>query len=432
MTRGISVAGWICALILLSVTPGSAWGLAPEEVFSKVRDSVVVLKVLNARGEQIRSGSGVLISQGRVATNCHVMEGNIGLWVCRGKHCVTAAISEEDGGRDICILTAGGIGGNPATIAGSAGVKAGDPVFAVGAPGGRQPSLSVGAVTRLRGGSPPFFIQSTAAVSRGSSGGGLFDAEGRLLGLTTIQMEGGQSMSFAMTAWAEGERKSSGQAAVGGSAYIGWLTRYIELEKAGDAKKLLDWCEKWVKNDPDSAFAWHGLGGAYGRLNRHEEAIAAYRRALSVDPDYVEASIGLGNACSALNRFDEAITAYRGALGKNPEYAEVWFNLGNACVRLNRFEEAIKAYRESLRINPENAMAWNNLGFSYGNLQRHGEAVEAFQKHLLLKPDAGAWENLVIAYVRAGDREAALDALRRLQRLYPDRAAKLLERMPTR
>ena len=429
MTRDMCITGWICAMILLSIAPVTAWGTSPDEVFSNVRDSVVVLKVLNARGVQIRSGSGVLISEGRVATNCHVMEGNIGLWVCRGEHCVTAAISEEDGGRDICILDAAGIGGNPARIVRPADVKVGDPVFAVGAPGGRQLSLSRGSVTHLRGGSPPFFIQSTAAVSKGSSGGGLFDAEGRLLGLTTIQMEGGQSMSFSMAAWGEGQRRPGGQAAVSGIAYIGWLTRFIELEKAGDAKKLLDWCGKWTKSNPESAFAWYGLGSAYGRLNRHEEAIAAYRQALNVDPDYVEASIGLGNTYSVLNRHDEAIGAYRKALGKNPEYEEAWFNLGNVCVKLNRYEEAIEAYRESLRINPKNAMAWNNLGFSYGNLKRHGEAVEAFQQRLLIKPDAGAWENLVVAYSLSGNREAALDALRRLQRLHPDRAEKLLNRM---
>ena len=432
MPREVSIAGLICALILLSITTVSAGGLSHEQVFSKVRDSVVVLKVLNARGVKIRSGSGVLISEGRVATNCHVMEGNIGLWVCRGNHCVAATISEEDGGRDICILDAGGIGGNPARIVSSADVKVGDPVFAVGAPGGQQISLSMGTVTHLRGGSPPFFIQSTAAVSKGSSGGGLFDAEGRLLGLTTIQMEGGQSMSFSMAAWAEGKRRSGGQAAVRRSAYIGWLTRFMELEKTGDAKKLLDWCGKWTKSNPESAFAWCGLGSAYGRLNRHEEAIAAYLQALNIDPDYVEALIGLGNAYSVLNRHDEAIVAYREALGKNPEFAEAWFNLGNACVKRNRFDEAVVPYRESLRINPKNAMAWNNLGISYGNLKRHGEAVEAFQQHLLLNPSADAWENLVIAYTQSGNREAALDALQRLQRLYPDRAEKLLNRLSPR
>ncbi len=423
---------WICALFLLSILPESAQALKPDQVFSKVRDSVVVLKILDAQGKKIRSGSGVLISEGKVATNCHVVEKNIGLWVCRGKDCVTATPSEEDGGTDICILDAKGIEGTPAEIVKSTSIKAGDPVYAVGAPGGRELSLSSGIVTSLRGGYPPFFIQTTAAVSPGSSGGGLFDGEGRLLGLTTIKLGGGESMSFAMTAWAEGEPKTGRKTDTRGSAYIGWLKRYMELEKINNPKKLIDWCKKWTTGDPESAFAWYILGNAYSKLNRQEEAIEAYNRALSVDPAYVEASIGLGNTYSMLNRFDEATGAYRQALGTNPEYAEAWFNLGNTYVKLKRYDEAIEAYRQSLRINPKNAMAWNNLGFSYGYLKRHDEAVEAFQQYLLIKPDADAWENLVIAYTLSGNREAASDAFQRLQRLYPDRAEKLLKRMSPR
>ena len=73
----------------------------------------------------------------------------------------------------------------------------GDPVYAVGSPGGRDPFLSEGVVARLKEGPPPY-IQMTAAVSPGSSGGGLFDQEGRLVGLTTLGMEPGQNVNFAV------------------------------------------------------------------------------------------------------------------------------------------------------------------------------------------------------------------------------------------
>lgn len=425
----ISIAELIVVLFLLLILPDSGRALTPEQVFSKARGSVVVLKILNAQGQKIRSGSGVLIAKDRVATNCHVVEKNIGLWVCRGNNCVTADLSEEDGGTDICILDAVGIEGKPAELVKSKSVKVDDPVYALGAPGGRELSFSSGIVKQLRGGYPPFFIQATAAVAPGSSGGGLFDGEGRLLGLTTIRLEGGESLSFAVSALSEGKAKAGRKKPSNGSAYIGWLKRYMELERSRDLKRLLDWCKKWTAGDPESAFAWCALGNAYSRLHRQDEAIGAYGKALSVDPAYIEASIGLGNAYGMLDRFDESIRAYRHALGINPEYAEAWFNLGNAYVRIKRFDESIEAYRRSLHIDPKNAMAWNNLGFSYGSLKRHDEAVEAFQQRLLIKPDAEAWENLVTAYSLSGNREAAQDAFRRLQRLYPDRAEKLLKKI---
>ncbi len=73
----------------------------------------------------------------------------------------------------------------------------GEPVYAVGAPQGLELSLSEGIVSQLRGGPPPL-IQTTVAISQGSSGGGLFNAEGELVGITTFYLKEGQSLNFAL------------------------------------------------------------------------------------------------------------------------------------------------------------------------------------------------------------------------------------------
>ena len=64
----------------------------------------------------------------------------------------------------------------------------GEPVYAVGAPQGLELSLSEGIVSQLRGGPPPL-IQTTVAISEGSSGGGLFNAEAELVGITTFYLK---------------------------------------------------------------------------------------------------------------------------------------------------------------------------------------------------------------------------------------------------
>jgi len=81
----------------------------------------------------------------------------------------------------------------------AANLKVGDPVYAVGAPPGVQLYLSKGVVGKLRG-EPPPIIQSTAPIFPGSSGGGLFDAEGRLVGLTTAKLKDGQNHYIAVPA----------------------------------------------------------------------------------------------------------------------------------------------------------------------------------------------------------------------------------------
>ena len=48
------------------------------------------------------------------------------------------------------------------------------------------------------GGGPPPLIQTTVAISKGSSGGGLFNAEAELVGITTFYLKDGQSLNFAL------------------------------------------------------------------------------------------------------------------------------------------------------------------------------------------------------------------------------------------
>ena len=70
------VIGLIHAICFVAILhPGRSIALTASQVFDKVKDSVVVVETLDAQGKVEKMGSGVLISFGRVATNCHVVEG---------------------------------------------------------------------------------------------------------------------------------------------------------------------------------------------------------------------------------------------------------------------------------------------------------------------------------------------------------------------
>jgi Flp pilus assembly protein TadD len=415
----------ICAVFFLTILAVPGYALTPGQVFDKVEDSVVVVKTLDASGKVKVQGSGVLISSGRVATNCHVVGGGASYLVGRGKQLVSATLYAEDGDKDICLLDVKGIEGKPAQLGKAAGLKVGDPVYAVGAPKGLELSLSDGIVAQLRGGPPPL-IQTTAAISPGSSGGGLFDGEGRLVGLTTLYVEGGQNLNFAMPAEWIAEIKPGRKPAAEGHGRTEWVKRAIALEDLENWQGLLDWNRKWTESEPKDAYAWYFLGVAYGNLNRYNEAIEAYRQSLRINPEAASAWNNLGFSYGNLNRYNEAIEAYWQSLRIDPEYAMAWNNLGRAYANFNRYNEAIEAIRQALRINPEYAMAWNNLGNAYGMLGRYNEAIEAIRQALRINPEfAMAWSNLAITYSLSGNKTAALGAVRELRRLDPAEADRL-------
>jgi len=412
----------IIALFFLSILTAPAHALTPDQVFDKVKNSVIVVKTLDAQGKMKSFGSGVLLPSGKIATNCHVVKGGASYQVGRGKQLVRATLYAEDGDKDICLLDAKGITGKPVEIGKAADLKVGVPVYAVGAPQGLELSLSDGIVAQLRGGPPPF-IQTTAAISPGSSGGGLFDGEGRLVGLTTLYLKGGQSLNFAMPVEWIDDVKPDRKTVAKDYGQTEWMMRAIALENSKNWHGLLDWCLKWTKSAPENAVAWYGLGIAYGNLQRYNNAIDAYRQALHINPEDVGAWNNLGIAYVKLQRYNDAIDAYRQALRINPENDKVWYNFGNAYGHLKRYSDAVDAYRQALRINPEDAQAWNNLGNGYGNLQRYNDAIDAHRQALRINPeDAIAWYSLGFAYGKLKRHNDAIDAYRQTLRINPEDA----------
>jgi tetratricopeptide (TPR) repeat protein len=314
MFRGkevLPVIRLISAICFLSILPVPCHALTPSQVFDKVKDAVVVVKTLDAQGKVMARGSGVLISSGRVATNCHVVEGGASYQVGRGKEFFPAALYAEDGYEDICLLDARGIQGKPVQLGKAAGLKVRDPVYAVGAPQGLELSLSDGMVAQLRSGPPPI-IQATAAISPGSSGGGLFDADGRFVGLTTFYVQGGQNLNFAMPAEWIGEVKPGRKPIPQSLSHTEWVKRFNAFITNWDWRRLDRWCRKWTESEPENAEAWFSLGVAYGIFDRYNDAIEAYCQAIRINPEYADAWNNLaidyhlsGNKTAALDAVQE-------------------------------------------------------------------------------------------------------------------------------
>jgi tetratricopeptide (TPR) repeat protein len=128
-------------------------------------------------------------------------------------------------------------------------------------------------------------------------------------------------------------------------------------------------------------------GIALGQLDRHQEALAAYQRALRDRPDYPEALNNLGTALERLGRPAEAAAAFRRALALRPDEPDWWGNLGNALRDLRQTEAAEAAYRRAVDLFLDGAQAQGRLGQALRADGRLAEAEAAFRAQLALTPD---------------------------------------------
>lgn len=166
-------------------------------VFERIWRSVVFIRT--SRG----TGSGVIVQPDIVATNHHVVVGEESIWVLHPKgkngeknvnYPVSGIPVEADGGEDYCLLHVPNLQGSgiPATIRRYNTLMVGETVYALGAPTGEVLSLSKGIISQKRnnayyeGYASTRAIQSDVDVASGSSGGGLFDSAGNLIGHPTF------------------------------------------------------------------------------------------------------------------------------------------------------------------------------------------------------------------------------------------------------
>ncbi len=174
-----------------------------EKVFNKTWRSVVVIENGNWQG------SGVIVDRNVVATNCHVVDnfGHILVYKSTKRNAKSdfgflATIRFADSRNDFCLLNVRGLQGRPVTTRPYKTLKVGEKIYVLGAPKGLNLSISEGLISQLRRTNGNSLIQTDAAISPGSSGGGLFDGDGNLIGLMTWKFadKAVEGIGFAISA----------------------------------------------------------------------------------------------------------------------------------------------------------------------------------------------------------------------------------------
>jgi len=301
----------------------AAQAATPEHIFAQAAPSVVVVEVLDTQGKVTAQGSGVVTGPGMVVTACHVAQAGQRLRVWHAHTPFAATVSYAAPERDLCQVRTPRLQAPSAARGSIKTLAVGQPVYIISAPQGLDLTFTAGIISALRPVLGSYLIQTDAAVSPGSSGGGLFDRAGRLIGMPAFQLVEGQRLNFALPVdWvldiAQGPTRKAEYVPSSGATPLDWEQRAAVLRTKKDWPGLVRLGQQWLRSEPENMVAWETLGEAYSHLGQHGKALAARRKVVYSQPENAEAWYNLGETYSELGHHRKARVAFQKAFRLRP------------------------------------------------------------------------------------------------------------------
>ncbi|MDX2041039.1 MAG: trypsin-like peptidase domain-containing protein [Acidobacteriota bacterium] len=188
-------------VLLVFVAPVWAQSKSPGTISREQGQAVVIIEALDDRGSVIGQGSGFIVTpNGAIVSNLHVIQGAATLRVKlpSGDMYKTADLVDVDDVKDIAVIKIKGFKLPTVSLGDSDKAETGDNVIAISSPEGLVNSLTTGVISGVRRLDTHRVFQITAPISRGSSGGALFNSNGEVIGVVTYLLKSGQNINFAV------------------------------------------------------------------------------------------------------------------------------------------------------------------------------------------------------------------------------------------
>ncbi|HSH97058.1 MAG: trypsin-like peptidase domain-containing protein [Methylophilaceae bacterium] len=333
---------YLFALLYLSLALPAA-AMPTDELLQKINTLVVRVQVELANGGY-GVGSGVVVAEDQIVTNCHVIANANSIGVLSNRTSYTVTAIKADWHHDVCILKVDGLNAPVASISPSKNLKYQQPVFATGFPDfSPVPSSTFGYVKALYPMDDSVIVRASSTFRLGDSGGGLFDDTGNLVGVMTLKSPGHNAYYYFMPVeWVQALLKQPEQALGTKSELPFWaesLDKWPSFMRVVQPYLTEDWASlqkvatQWIKEEPNNAEAWFYLAAAeYGNNNNliseihlrkavslnSQHSLAIYYLGLIAEDDgkHMEALTNI----ALLNKFDVAVAdQLKVAIGISPD-----------------------------------------------------------------------------------------------------------------
>jgi len=402
-------------LLVLLLYAGNVHASEAEQVFKAVHDSIVTITVFDERNEVDSLGSGVILASGRVITNCHVVQEATAIQVKVGEKEWKATVMLADTTRDLCQLDVPGLAAPAVKIRSYHTLQIGEPLYAVGNPLGFGLSVSSGLVSSIGLYKGQTRLFSSAPISPGSSGGGLFDSQGRLLGITSGFYPGAQNLNLALPAdWINdlSKRGVTWRAPTASTPDPDWLGQSETLRVASKWIELAAWSRRWHEAYPTATLANTTLGLALLSMNQFTEAKDALLMALQQDPNNASAYCYLAQVQYALGEKDAAMLALQKAITLSPAFSLSYAVSAKWQINKGDIDAAIADVQTAIKLDPSTVYLWGMLGELQQKQKRFAEAAQAYRTVLRLKPNEPlATTKLALVLAAMGEASTARQLL---------------------
>lgn len=294
---------FLTILISQLVSFQSAFADPSPELVYNLKGTIVKVHTITRAGRQ-GSGSGVVVAENLVATNCHVLADSAGSNVtAMGETYIPEGV-RADWKHDVCILRFQFLPLKPAAFAESDHLTYETTTFSVGFPGGAaKPLTTVGKIKALYAMDDSYVIRTSASFQMGASGSPLFNDQGKLIGLNTVKSPGANAYYYNVPAkWIkaamtlpETDRviqtdSAFWDAPLGKRPY--WMQVVLPMQ-AGRWQDLLLVANEWQQHEPNEPEAVYYDALAQYNLGAVEQAKVEFKRVLVLNPHHTSSILAL-------------------------------------------------------------------------------------------------------------------------------------------
>ena len=132
---------------------------------------------------------------------------------------------------------------------------------------------------------------------------------------------------------------------------------------------------KAIAMNPNDALTHGALGYALAGMERYDDAIREYRRALEIEPGMSWVEVNMAASYLATGHADTAVSLFRKNTNRTQWEAEDFRYFGEALMEIGELNEAVRALQRSIQLDPKDARPHRLLAQAYHKMGRHDDAI---------------------------------------------------------